>query len=135
MASAIGIRVYEISISIPTQDQLENGCAAFRQHERRDAMYKTATFLVDHYWGRPVEMADGLGVLLLTWNQAFYRYGAFDFGKLEGCIAKNITVADLRGISEEVKSVPLGAVTTAEALLFRQQVLGLQKRIEEALSP
>jgi hypothetical protein len=34
-------------------------------------------------------MADGLGVLLLTWNQAFYRYGIFDFDKLERCIAGN----------------------------------------------
>jgi hypothetical protein len=50
-------------------------------------MYKTATFLVRHYWGNPAEMADGLGVLLLTWNQAFYRYGPFDFQQLEDTIA------------------------------------------------
>lgn len=53
-------------------------------------MYKTAAFLVDHFWGRPAEMADSLGVLLLTWNQAFYRYGLLDFGKLEACIAGNM---------------------------------------------
>jgi len=35
-------------------------------------------------------MADGLGVLLLTWNQAFYRYGSFDFDKLEKCIENNL---------------------------------------------
>jgi hypothetical protein len=34
-------------------------------------------------------MVDGLGVLLLTWNQAFYRYGTFDFNKLEECITEN----------------------------------------------
>jgi len=73
---------------IPTRAQLGHGCTVFRQHEARDAMYKTATFLVDHFWGRPAKMADSLGVLLLTWNQAFYRYGPFDFGKLEGCIVK-----------------------------------------------
>jgi len=28
-------------------------------------------------------------VLLLTWNQAFYRYGMFDFEKLERCIRKH----------------------------------------------
>jgi hypothetical protein len=39
-------------------------------------------------------MADGLGVLLLTWNQAFYRYGVFDFDQLENCIAQNIHVLD-----------------------------------------
>jgi hypothetical protein len=37
-------------------------------------------------------MADGLGVLLLTWNQAFYRYGLFSFDKLERCINRNRTV-------------------------------------------
>jgi hypothetical protein len=53
-------------------------------------MYNVATFLVQHFWGRPAEMADSLGVLLLTWNQAFYRYGIFDFDKLEECISKNL---------------------------------------------
>lgn len=77
-------------MQIPTREQLERGCDEFRRHERRDAMYRTATFLVDHHWGKPAEMADSLGVLLLTWNQAFYRYGPFDFGKLETCIAENM---------------------------------------------
>jgi hypothetical protein len=34
-------------------------------------------------------MADGLGVLLLTWNNAFYRYGWPDLDVLEKCIARN----------------------------------------------
>ena len=57
-------------------------------------MYKTATFLVDHFWGRPAEMADSLGVLLLTWNHAHYRFGSFDFSKLECCIEKNFTILE-----------------------------------------
>jgi hypothetical protein len=65
------------------------GSKAFELHEPRDAMYKTATFLVDHFWGQAAEMADSLGVLLLTWNQAHYRYGSFDFSELEACIRKN----------------------------------------------
>jgi hypothetical protein len=69
----------------PTSDQL-----AFRLHEPRDAMYKTASYLVAHFWGHPAEMADGLGVLLLTWNQANYIYGSFDFGKLEECIRSHL---------------------------------------------
>ena len=32
-------------------------------------------------------MADALGVLLLTWNQAFYRYGPPDSDELSKCIA------------------------------------------------
>lgn len=66
----------------------------FQTHEKRDAMYRTATFLVEHFWGKPLEMSDGLGVLLLTWNQAFYRYGLFDFDALEKCIVQNQPALD-----------------------------------------
>src|SRR5690242_1162090 len=37
---------------IPAPDEFRRGYRAFREKERRDAMYKTATFLVDHYWGK-----------------------------------------------------------------------------------
>jgi hypothetical protein len=49
---------------------------------------------VDHFWGLPAEMADSLSVLLLTWNQAHYRYGSFDFSRLESCIVKNMSVLE-----------------------------------------
>jgi hypothetical protein len=75
---------------IPNREELLKGCEEFERHERRDAMYKVATFLVSHFWGQPADVADGLGVLLLTWNQAFYRYGFFDFDQLERCIADNL---------------------------------------------
>lgn len=71
---------------LPSSTEFFSGCRAFEQREKRDAMYKVATFLLEHFWNRPSDMADALGVLLLTWNQAFYRYGAFDFDKLEAWI-------------------------------------------------
>lgn len=74
---------------IPSPSEFEKGYCEFQSHEQRDAMCKTATFLVEHFWGKPLEMADSLGVLLLTWNQAFYRYGLFDFDRLEKCISNN----------------------------------------------
>lgn len=67
---------------------LVRGCQAFRARESRDSMYSVASFLVRHFWGRPREVADGLGVLLLTWNQAFYRYGGFDFDRLESALQR-----------------------------------------------
>jgi len=77
--------------------EFERGYRAFQAREPRDAMYKTATFLVEHFWGRPQEMADGMGVLLLTWNQAFYRYGSFEFARLEETLQANIaTIEGLR---------------------------------------
>ena len=66
------------------------GSSAFREHEKRGAMYKVATFLVDHFWGKPQDMADALGVLLLTWNNALYRYGLFDFSALESALRVNM---------------------------------------------
>jgi len=77
-------------MNIPNCEEFLRGCEEYEKHEKRDAMYKVATFLVSHSWGKPADMADGLGVLLLTWNQAFYRYGIFDFDKLEKCITDNL---------------------------------------------
>src|SRR6266496_30607 len=75
---------------LPTPAQFVRGCRAYERHEPREAMYNVATFLVQHFWAWPAKMADSLGVLLLTWNQAFYRYGVFDFDKLKKCITKNL---------------------------------------------
>jgi hypothetical protein len=75
--------------TIPSREEFLKGCNAYEEHEKRDSMYKVSTFLVSHFWGKFNEMADGLGVLLLTWNQAFYRYGIFNFDNLENCIHNN----------------------------------------------
>jgi len=77
------------NMNTPTKEEFRKGVEEFEKHEKRDAMYKVATFLVSRFWGKPSDMADGLGVLLLTWNQAFYRYGIFDFDKLDKCITDN----------------------------------------------
>jgi len=79
-------------MNIPNCDEFIRGIEEFEKHEKRDAMYKVATFLVEYFWDKPrtiPTIADGLGVLLLTWNQAFYRYGLFDFESLEKCISNN----------------------------------------------
>ncbi len=70
---------------------LKKGHKAFVKHEPRDPMYKVAMFVVKEFWGSPGEMADGLGVLLLTWNSGFYRYGWLDFAALETCIRENLS--------------------------------------------
>lgn len=73
---------------VPTLKDFQRGCRAYEAKEKRDAMYKIATFLVGHFWGKPDWMADSIGVLLRTWNQAFYRWhGLFDFQRLEETIA------------------------------------------------
>lgn len=77
-------------MNIPTEQEFLEGVKQYELNEKRDAMYKVATFLITHHWGNPAEMADALGVLLLTWNQAFYRYGSFDFDELERTIDRNL---------------------------------------------
>ena len=79
-----------MTIYFPNCEEFLRGCLRYTNHEKRDAMYKIATFLISHFWGDPSNMADSLGVLLLTWNQAFYRYGSFDFDQLEECINRNL---------------------------------------------
>jgi hypothetical protein len=78
-------------LSIPSETEFVSGLEKYESLEPRDAMYKVATFLVRHFWGKPSDMADGLGVLLLTWNNAFYRFGGFDFNALQRCIEENFT--------------------------------------------
>jgi len=77
-------------MDVPSREEFIRGQDEFKRHEKRDAMYNIATFLISHFWGKPSDMADSLGVLLLTWNQAFYRYGIFNFDKLEKCITDNL---------------------------------------------
>lgn len=75
-----------------TSEDILAGYKAYEEHDKRDSIYRVATFLIKHYWGKPADMADALGVLLLVWNQAFYRYGSFDFDALEKCIGDNLPV-------------------------------------------
>lgn len=74
--------------NLPSKDEFLKGIAEYSRHEKRDPMYKVATRLVKNSWGIWDEVSDGLGVLLLTWNQACYRYGIFDFDKLEAFLNK-----------------------------------------------
>jgi hypothetical protein len=67
----------------PSKQEFLDGINAFRVNEKRDAMYTVSCFLVKHHWGNTTEIANGLGVILLTWNNAFYRYGSIDFDALE----------------------------------------------------
>ena len=97
--------------------EFERGYLAFRAREPRDAMYKTATFLVQHFWGQPRDMADGMGVLLLTWNQAFYRYGSFDFALLEEALRTNMAVI------EELRPRNIQSLVEADEPIVRQLFL------------
>ena len=91
------------------------GSNAFRAHEKRDAIYKVSTFLVENFWGDPPQMADALGVLLLIWNNALYRYGLFDFSALENTLRENMsTLASFR--NRDILTFGEGDKRTIESL-------------------
>lgn len=75
-------------------EEILRGSREYVQKEKRDSMYKVATYLVDHFWFKPTDISDGIGVLLLVWNQALYRYCNFalDFEALEGWLKRNENV-------------------------------------------
>ncbi len=84
-----------------TFEEFKRGIKSFRENEKRDAMYKVATYLVQQLWPKvnsqnlPLKLSEAIGLLLLTWNWAFfYRYGFFDFSKLENCIVQNYQLID-----------------------------------------
>jgi hypothetical protein len=76
-------------MDMPSADDLRAGFKKYQDEDKRDAMYKIATFLVDHFWDDSYNLTNSIGVLLLTWNQAFYRYGCFDYEKLDKCLGEN----------------------------------------------
>jgi hypothetical protein len=57
-------------------------------------MYRVATRLVQDARGDPSTLSDGIGVLLLTWNGAHYRYGPFDFGRFESFLKRHRPILD-----------------------------------------
>ncbi|NPV02416.1 MAG: hypothetical protein HPY53_13665 [Brevinematales bacterium] len=81
-------------MEFPTKKEFEEGIKKYEENEPREGMYKVATFYIEQFWDKPAEMADGLGALLLTWNQAFYRYGFFNFNDLEDYIKKNFKMLE-----------------------------------------
>jgi len=78
---------------------LLRGSRDYVLEEKRDAMYRVAVFWIDHFWYHPSNIADGIGVLLLVWNQAFYRYCKLNlnFKELETFLKENeVVLKELR---------------------------------------
>ena len=108
-----------------TLAELKRGCDAFERNESRDAMYRVAARLVDDLWPAMDEVTDGLGVLMLTWNQAFYRYGSFSFDALEEALKEHKATLEqyrARDVLGFDASTDEGPVRT----LFRQFLVALQ---------
>jgi hypothetical protein len=93
-----------------TPKLLELGHKLFLEIEPRDSMYKVSSFLIQHLKNNPFEqdiwITDALLVLLLTWHNAFYRYGTPKnfHNEMKNFIETN---KDLFFESEEISKKPL----------------------------
>lgn len=68
-------RIYPPSLSLK---EFRVQCARYWRKERRDAVYAIVRAHIRRNCGSTEDIADGLSVMLLTWNQAAYRYGSFE---------------------------------------------------------
>lgn len=69
-------------------DKFREGVLSFRQNNA-DEMYNLASRLVDDYWYNPKNLASAIGLLLLVWNQAYYRYGHPNFNEIENFLYRH----------------------------------------------
>ena len=63
----------------------------YLKEEPRDAVYRISTNMINVNWSNCREISNALGVLLLIWNAAFYRYGSLDYNLIEESVIKNYT--------------------------------------------
>ncbi|WP_321430379.1 hypothetical protein [uncultured Methanolobus sp.] len=78
-------------IEIPNNADISKACAEFETCETRDVMYKVAMSHMKSHWEEPEGMTDAIGVLLLSWNQQFYRFHkGLNLKRVEDCIIDNM---------------------------------------------
>jgi hypothetical protein len=61
-------------VNPPRFEELRKACERYRLID--DPTYRVASLFIQNFWGNERDIADGLIVLLLVWNKAFYsRFG------------------------------------------------------------
>ena len=78
----------KIEIPVLTWELLAESHRKYLEEEPRDAMYRVSMRLIEQNWKNDAEISEALGVLLLTWNSAFYRYGTLNFDLIQEAISK-----------------------------------------------
>jgi hypothetical protein len=85
-----------VDLEVPAAEEFIGRCRDYEQRVKKDPYYKmygVALYLVDRAWGYAAGMANGVSVLLVTWNWAFFnRYGRYDVDNLARFIDDNIDV-------------------------------------------
>lgn len=106
-----------------TLEALERARKIFKRREDRGPMYRVARVLLRKWWGQFGNMADALSVLLLTWNNAFYRYGGFDRRRLQKWLRTNW------GKVQRYRRRKIGSLTDQDA----HEVRSMFRTLNEAL--
>lgn len=81
-------------LQIPDCDEFLRGVYEYERNEHRGHVYFDALSHIKQNWGKPEEMANGIGLLLQSWHNAFYRFGMFDYNMLIECIKRNFDAID-----------------------------------------
>jgi len=84
-------------VRIPSEAEFKTAMVAYRQRENRGPVYFRAVDQINKGWGNAPAMADGIGLLLKSWHNVFYRFGLYDPARLADCIVTHLeTLASLR---------------------------------------
>jgi hypothetical protein len=82
----------ENALPIPTETQFKTTILEYRKRENRGAVYFRALDRVNTGYGNAEIMADGIGLLLKSWHNAFYRFGPYDPLHLIDCLKANMSI-------------------------------------------
>lgn len=74
---------------IPTEAEFKSAVHEYRKRESRGAVYFVALKRISEGWGDSDVVADGIGLLLKSWHNVFYRFGLYDPNRLSACIEAN----------------------------------------------
>jgi len=77
---------------IPDCDEFLRGVNEYERKEQRGYVYFQALNHIQQNWSNPEEMARGIGLLLQSWHQSFYRFGNYDCNLLIRCIERNFKI-------------------------------------------
>jgi len=122
-------------------DILDRAHTKFLNLERRDAVYKISTRLIRESWNDDREVSDALGVLLLTWNAAFYRYSILNYPSIEYVIKRHreelnkFRELDISELQEDMKDVVKSIYTDFLCALKSEGKGGVKNRARVSYSP
>ena len=78
-----------VSFHVPSCGEFRKGYQAFNARESKGHCYFDAVGYVSKHWGKPDDMAYGVGIIISCWNRF---YAKFDYKRLATCISGNLGV-------------------------------------------